>query len=344
MPEEIRMYEADSLTDEQLAGQRLMVGFEGRVLDDALRSLIGEMRVGGLILFKRNVAGPSQLADLCHAAQAFAVDSGHPRLLVAIDQEGGPVARLGPPFTVFPGNRAIGEAGSETAAREFGTITARELKGVGINMNLAPVLDVVPQGLTSPVMADRVFGQEPELVADLGKAVIEALQENGVAATAKHFPGIGRTTVDPHIDLPFLDTGRHILDSTDLIPFRAAIQSGVEAVMLSHVVYRDLDPTWPAGLSTVIAKDLLRGTLGFRGITMTDDLDMGAIDTHFDLDTFVTRISDAEIDMALICHDRAKIEGTYRALLKAVEESDDMRAKAVESVQRILNLKKHYAG
>jgi beta-N-acetylhexosaminidase len=338
------MYSADSLTDEQLAGQRLMVGFEGRVLDDTLRSLIGEMHVGGLILFKRNVSDPSQLADLCHAAQAFAVESGHPRLMVAIDQEGGPVARLGPPFTVFPGNRAIGKARSETAAREFGTITARELKGVGINMNLAPVLDVVPQGLTSPVMADRVFGQEPELVADLGGAVIEALQENGVAATAKHFPGIGRTTVDPHIDLPFLDTGQHVLDSTDLVPFRAAIQSGVEAVMLSHVVYRDLDPAWPAGLSTVIAKDLLRGTLGFEGITITDDLDMGAIDAHFDLDTFVTRISDAEIDIALICHDRAKIERAYGALLKAVRASDDQRTKAVASVQRILNLKKRYAG
>jgi beta-N-acetylhexosaminidase len=193
-------------------------------------------------------------------------------------------------------------------------------------------------------MADRVFGQEPELVADLGRAVIEALQENGVAATAKHFPGIGRATVDPHIDLPFLDTGHHVLDSTDLVPFRAAIQSGVEAVMLSHVVYRDLDPAWPAGLSTVIAKDLLRGTLGFEGITITDDLDMGAIDTHFDLDTFVTRISDAEIDIALICHDRAKIEGAYGALLKAVRASDDQRTKAVASVQRILNLKKSYAG
>ena len=338
------MYTADSLTDEQLAGQRLMVGFEGQVLDDALRSLIGEMHVGGLILFKRNVSDPSQLADLCHAAQAFAEQRGHPRLMVTIDQEGGPVARLGPPFTVFPGNRAIGKARSERAAREFGTITARELKGVGINMNLAPVLDVVPEGLTSPVMADRVFGQEPELVADLGRAMIEALQENRVAATAKHFPGIGRTTVDPHIDLPFLDTEHHVLDSTDLLPFRAAIQSGVEAVMLSHVVYRDLDPAWPAGLSTVIAKNLLRGTLGFEGITITDDLDMGAIDAHFDLDTFVTRISDAEIDVALICHDRAKIEGAYRALLKAVRASDDQRTKAVASVRRILNLKKRYAG
>lgn len=331
------------MTDEQLAGQRLMVGFEGKALDDALRFMIREMRVGGLILFKRNVSDPSQLTELCRAMQAFAAQNGSPPLMIAIDQEGGPVARLSAPFTVFPGHRAIGEAGSEAAARDFGTITARELKKVGINMNLAPVLDVIPKGLDSAVMADRVFGDRPELVADLGKTVIDSLQNNGVAATAKHFPGIGRTTIDSHIDLPFLDTGRHILESSDLLPFRAAILSGVEAVMLSHVVYKDLDPSWPAGLSSVIARDLLRETLGFKGVTITDDLDMGAIDKHFDVDTFVTRICDAEIDITLICHDRDKVETTYSTLLKAIQQSDDIRRKTVVSVRRILNLKDNYA-
>ena len=335
------MYEIDSLTDEQLSGQRLMVGFRGNVLDDDLRFMIKEMHVGGLILFKRNVSDPSQVSELCRAAQACAVESGNPPLMIAIDQEGGPVARLGPPFTVFPGNRAIGAARSEAAAREFGTITARELKGVGITMNLAPVLDVAPQGLNS-VMADRVFGEEPELVAYLGKAVIETLQKTGIAATAKHFPGIGRTTADSHVDLPYLDVDRLLLDSTDLVPFRAAIGSGVEAVMLSHVVYQDLDSAWPASLSTVMAKDLLRGTMGFKGITMTDDLDMGAIDKHFDVETMVRRISDAEIDVALICHDRLKMENAYRAVLKGVRESEDARRKATASVRRILNMKRRY--
>jgi beta-N-acetylhexosaminidase len=335
------MFEIDSLTDEQLAGQRLMVGFRGEVLDDNLRFMIREMHVGGLILFKRNVSDPTQVAELCQAAQAFAVESANPPLMIAVDQEGGPVARLGPPFTVFPGNRAIGTAGSETAAREFGTITARELKGVGITMNLAPVLDVAPRKLNS-VMADRVFGEEPELVARLGTAVIETLQKNGIPATAKHFPGIGRTTADSHLDLPYLDVERRVLDSTDLVPFRAAIASGVEAVMLSHVVYRDLDRQWPASLSTAIAKDLLRKTLGFKGIAVTDDLDMGAIDKHFDIETAARRISDAEIDIALICHDRLKIEKACRALLKAVGESEDARRKATASVRRILNLKRKY--
>ncbi len=339
---EVTLYNVDSLTDEQLAGQRLMVGFSGKVLDEELRFMISKMRVGGLIVFKRNVSDPAQVAALCRAAQVLAEESGNPRLMISVDQEGGPVARFGPPFTVFPGNRTIGETGSEHAAREFGAVTARELKGVGINMNLAPVLDVVPYGLNS-VMADRVFGEEPELVAHLGRIVIETLQNNGVASTAKHFPGIGRTTVDSHIDLPYLGAERHVLDSTDLVPFRAAIGSGVEAVMLSHVVYKALDPAWPASLSAIIANDLLRKTMGFEGVTITDDLDMGAIDKHFDVDTTVRKISGADIDIALICHDRSKAEAAYGALLKAMQESEEARRKAIASVRRILNMKRKYA-
>ena len=338
---EVAVYEIDSMTDEQLAGQRLMVGFSGKVLDDDLRCMIRQMRLGGLILFKRNVSDPSQVAELCEAAQAFAIESGNPRLMIAVDQEGGPVARLGPPFTVFPGNRAIGTAGSDTAAREFGTITARELKGVGITMNLAPVLDVTPQGLDS-VMADRVFGEEPELVARLGSVVIETLQGNGITATAKHFPGIGRSIIDPHAELPHVDARREVLESTDLVPFAAAIRGGVEAVMLSHVVYRDLDPRWPATLSSVVAKDLLREIMGFKGVTMTDDLDMGAIDKHFDIETTIRRISGSGIDIVLICHDRLKMEKAYQALLKAVRKSGEARRMATASVRRILDMKRKF--
>ena len=335
------MYHANSLNDAQLAGQRLMVGFHGKVLDDDLRFIIRDLGVGGLILFKRNVSDPSQVSELCRAVQACAMDSGNPPLVIAIDQEGGPVARLGPPFTVFPGNRAIGIAKSEKAAKAFGAVAARELQKVGITMNLAPVLDVAPPGLDS-VMADRVFGEETALVARFGEVVIEALQKNRIAATAKHFPGIGRTTLDSHVDLPYLDTERQVLYETDLVPFRVAIGSGVEAVMLSHVVYEALDQQWPASLSSIISKDLLRETLGFQGITVTDDLDMGAIDKHFDIETAIRRISDAEIDITLICHSRLKVERAYQALVRAVGESAESRRKAIASVQRILNLKQKY--
>jgi beta-N-acetylhexosaminidase len=281
------------------------------------------------------------VAELCEAAQAYAVDIGNLPMVISIDQEGGPVARLGPPFTVFPGNRAIGEARSEQSAKEFGTVTAGELRDVGINMNLAPVLDVVPPGFDS-VMADRVFGEDPELVASLGKTMIAGLQDNGMPATAKHFPGIGRTTLDSHADLPYVDTERQVLDETDLVPFRAAVSSGVEAVMLSHVIYKALDAKWPASLSSIIAKGLLRESMGFHGIVMTDDLDMGAIERHFDIETAVRRISDAEIDIALICHNRQKMERAYQVLLELSGESEESRRKASMSVQRILNLKRRY--
>ncbi len=338
------MYDPESFTDEQLAGQRLMVGFTGKVLDDELKSMISELHVGGLIIFKRNVSDPSQLAELCESAQAFAAESGSPPLMISIDQEGGPVARLGPPFTVFPGNRSIGEARSKAAATEFGTTAARELKEVGININFAPVLDVVPQGLDSAVMADRIFDEEPELVAELGGVVIRTLQDNGVAATAKHFPGIGRTIIDPHEELPHIDARQQDLESTDFVPFAAAVQSGVAAVMLSHVIYGDLDPVWPAGISTVISRDLLRQTMGFEGVSISDDLDMGAMAKHYDVDTTVSRSLDAEVDIILICLDRARIDTAYEALLRAMRHSPDARSKALVSVQRILNLKDRYVG
>jgi beta-N-acetylhexosaminidase len=174
--------------------------------------------------------------------------------------------------------------------------------------------------------------------------VIASLQENGIPAVAKHFPGIGRTTLDSHADLPHLDTERQVLEDTDLVPFRTAIAGGVEAVMLSHVVYKAFDGKWPASLSSVIARDLLREDMGFRGIIMTDDLDMGAIEKHFNIETVVKRVSAAEIDMALICHNRQKIERAHQVLLEALRESEESREKASASVQRILNLKRKYLG
>lgn len=336
------MYRVDSLTDEELAGQRLVLGFEGKMPEDGLDALLRRIPAGGLIVFKRNISDAVQLTALCRGAQAIASKEGTPPLVISIDQEGGPVARLGPPFSVFPGNRAIGRSRSEEAARLFGTTTARELKEVGINVNFAPVLDVVPEGFDSSVMADRVFGNDPHLVAALGNAVIESHQQNGVAATAKHFPGIGRTAVDSHIDLPFVDVEQDILDATDLVPFQAAIDVGVEAVMLSHIIYNDIDPAWPAGLSSIIARDLLRGKMGFKGVTITDDLDMGAIDKHYDVSTFVHRVCEADIDMALICHDREKMVATYEALLAAIRSSEQVKRKTIESVRRILSLKERY--
>ncbi len=325
-------------TDEQLAGQRLMVGFEGLALDNELRTLIGDLQVGGLILFKINIDTPDQVRRLCADCQAFAARCGLPPLLIAVDQEGGPVARLRAPFTEFPGNPHM--QGLDDA-RHFGEVTARELASVGINMDMAPVVDVAPADM-SGIMADRVFGSDPAHVSAMGNAVIQTLQEGGVMAVAKHFPGIGRTVIDSHLDLPVFTEDAASMEAIELPPFTAAMQAGVSAVMLSHILYEKIDPRWPASLSPAIARDLLRGRFGYQGVAITDDLDMGAIQRHFDIRSAIRQIVAAEIDIALICHKGPDIQAAFDELLAGLRSDRRVRDKTVASVERIMALKKRF--
>lgn len=208
-------------------------------------------------------------------------------------------------------------------------------------MNFSPVLDVAPSEVDS-IMADRSFGPAPDWVARMGETVIKHLQENGIMAVAKHFPGIGRTTLDSHLDLPILDIPLSSLESFDLIPFIRAVGAGVAGVMLSHITYPRLDPDWPASLSQMIARDLLRRQLHYQGVVMTDDLDMGAIVKHFGFETAMARVMHADIDMALICHRSEKIESGVRAVLSFMDCSQEYYELAQASVSRILALKNRY--
>jgi beta-N-acetylhexosaminidase len=327
-----------SFTPEQSAGQRLMVGFDGIALNAELRFLIDTVKVGGIILFTANLINPNQTKDLCVSMQAYARSMDQPPLLIAIDQEGGKVARLKEPFTRFPGNPAM--KGIEDAVF-FAKTTAKELSGVGINMNLAPVMDVAPKDINS-VMTDRAFGHDPDRVSALGSAVIEHLQAENIMAVAKHFPGIGRTVLDSHFELPDLDIDMDAAQGFDLIPFKAAIAHDVAGIMLSHIRYKGIDPDWPASLSKIIAADLLRGRMGYDGVVMTDDLDMGAIQKHYDLKTSIERILSADIDMSLICHAGPGIENAFREILDAQKRSYAMKAKGMKSLERIMRLKMKY--
>jgi beta-N-acetylhexosaminidase len=328
----------ESMTIEQLAGQRLMAGFDGTTFNPDLEFLVRDLNVGGIILFSCNVASPDQIRDLTAAAQDCARSCGQPPLLVAVDQEGGPVARLRAPFTEFGGNPSMGGVAD---AEAFGRIVAAELSGVGINMNMAPVLDLSPPGMDS-VMAERAFGADPHRVARLGTVVIEALQRGGVMAVAKHFPGIGRTTLDSHLDLPVLATDADTLVATDLLPFRAAVAAGVAGTMLSHVRYTGLDPRWPASLSKRIAKDLLRRQMGYAGVVMSDDLDMGAIARHFDPATAAEKIMAADVDLALVCHEGPARETVFDTFCRGLANDAGRKARGIESAKRILGLKEQY--
>lgn len=326
------------LTDEQMAGQRLMVGFDGTDLNTDVKYLIKSLHVGGLILFRRNIESPEQVRDLCLSSQEYAREFGEPALFIAIDQEGGTVARLKSPFTEFPGNAHM--KGLQDAV-EFARISARELREVGINMNMAPVLDVAVDPRTS-IMKERAFGSDPEWVSKLGMAVIHHLQKGGVMSVAKHFPGIGRTTLDSHLDLPFLETNTRDLTAVDLAPFQEAIENKVAGMMLSHICYRFLDDQVPASLSKKIARDLLRLRLGYDGLVMTDDLDMGAIKKHHEVQTFMRQILAAEIDIALICRRSPDMEAAFEITRSFQSLSPTNRRLAEQSVRRIMALKKDY--
>jgi len=326
------------MSNEQLAGQRLMVGFEGTVLNEDLKFLINRLKIGGIILFAINIESPDQIKDLCRSIQDYARICQQPPLFIAVDQEGGQVARLKEPFTIFPGNPYMK---SEEDAVRFAEITAAEMNQIGINMNMAPVMDVSSEG-SGGIMAERTFGDNPDWVSRLGVKIIEHLQLNKIMAVAKHFPGIGRTALDSHLDMPVLHDDLSMMEQLDLIPFEAGIRSGVSGVMLSHIFYSQLDPQWPASLSLQIAKNLLRKQMQFDGLVLTDDLDMGAITKHYDIQTAVHQILAADIDLTLICHKGPSIEIAFEEMAKEITDAPAIKASGMESVERIMKAKRKY--
>lgn len=326
-----------SFTDEQCAGQRMIVGFDGTEFNDDLEFLICDLKVGGIILFARNIMIPDQVEKLCADVQVFAKKCEQPALFIAIDQEGGVVSRLKEPFTQFPS----GNPGMKTVddAVAFARITADELNGIGVNMNMAPVLDVQPADFES-VMEKRVFPGNEKFIATMGSAMISEFQDNGIMAVAKHFPGIGRTTLDSHLILPELDCDYDEFRKKDLLPFEQSIKDNVAGMMMSHIQYNFIDPDWPASLSVKVVKGLLRTQLNYQGVVMTDDLDMKAVKT--DIRTSVNRIIEAEVDIALICHKGEDIENAFNTFLHDIKKSEENRQQSLKSVERVMALKRKF--
>jgi beta-N-acetylhexosaminidase len=319
-----------------------MVGFEGLVASADVKALVREFGVGGVVLFARNVAEPEQVAELVRELQSVARDASHERpLLVAVDQEGGRVARLREPWTVWPAARAVGRLGSEETARQMGAALAAELKACGIRCDFAPCVDV-DTNPESPVIGDRSFGGDPDLVGRLGVALIRGLQESGVAACAKHFPGHGDTDLDSHLELPAVDHTRARLEDVELRPFRAAIEAGVATVMTSHIVVREIDEARPATLSPTVVSGLLRKELGFTGAVVTDDLAMGAVAKHWTPPQIAVLASRAGCDLLELCkgHD-AQVE-MVEALVRGMEAGEISFKEAEAAEGRVRALKERF--
>ena len=293
-----------------------MAGFPGKTIPDELRAVAREYDLGGIILFGRNVEAPEQVSELAHDSQAM---SHELPLWVSIDQEGGRVARLREPFTVWPPMCTLGRSGEVELAKRFSRALARELRAVGVSLDYAPVLDV-HSNAENPVIGDRALSDTADDVARLGSAIIRGLQDEGVAACGKHFPGHGDTSADSHHELPVVEHPPERIREVELVPFQAAVASDVAMIMTAHVLYPALDEECPATLSRPIVTDMLRHELGFAGLIATDDLSMQAIAGHGSVEDACVSAVAAGCDLLLLCApDVEQQVRAVEALIRAVE-------------------------
>jgi beta-N-acetylhexosaminidase len=322
----------DTMKDD--IGRLLMIGFEGEVLSPDVRDLLLEIRPGGIILFRRNVrGGPRQVARLVRECRDLARKEFGRNLFVAIDQEGGPVHRLEAPFSVLPSQRDMARTLSENEVRDLGRISGRELAAAGINVNLAPVMDLSVDA-QAIFMAERSFGSDPEKTAAYGQALIDGHGDYNVLTCVKHFPGIGDTRLDPHEELPTVDHSLERLRRLEWYPFKAAIDKGVAAVMTSHVNFPELDPEQPVTFSKKIITGHLRDELGFNGLILTDDLEMGAVVKNYHLGPAAVSSFLAGADLLLVCRQADLIRAAFQGLVGAVEQGEITWDRIHESLLR----------
>ncbi len=280
--------------------QSLVVGLEGPRATPAELELVAKEGLGGVIHFRRNLGSPREVWELNDSLHRAARAAGRPPLFVMVDQEGGSVVRLKAPFTEGPDLRDLGRSGDARLLRQHGVRVGAELVAAGFNWNLAPVMDV--HAVEGGIMARRSLGSDPILVGELGVAYLQGLQATGCLGCAKHFPGLGRTTLDTHRERPRVELSAADLQAVELVPFRRAAQAGAAGIMVCHAVFTALDPQRPASLSPLVAGDLLRRDLGYEGLVLSDDLEMGAVAADLDPAEAAVRAYLAGCDLLLICH------------------------------------------
>jgi beta-N-acetylhexosaminidase len=330
-----------SLSVEQRAGQAMAIAFHGSSVTSAVEEMIRARGVGGIVLRAENAPNATALARICADLQRIAAEAKIPPLFLAIDQEGGSVVRVASGMTVFTSQMGLAATPDPVAAvQRAATITAGELRANGVNWNFAPVADVNNEPL-NPIIGSRSYGSDPQRVSALVAAAVRAYAAAGLLCCAKHFPGHGAATVDSHVALPIIDVERARLDRVELPPFRAAIAAGVPAIMLAHLIVPALDPTpsMPASLSRRITTDLLRRELGFAGLAVTDDLEMGALASIGEA-AAGERAIEAGADFVLFRFDEAAQRDGHRLISVAIRNGSLQNFNV--TLNRLLDAKLRY--
>lgn len=324
------------MTLKEKVGQLLMVGFYGTQPDETIKERIRDQKIGGIILFDRNMQSPDQVAQLTNQLQKE--ESHNPvsfPLLIATDQEGGPVLRMPSRVSPIPSEQELGMYATPQEVYQIARLNGEELAAMGINLDFAPVLDLSKQD-------ERSFGSDPERGFNLSLQAVRGLNGANVTATIKHFPGNGRVVVDPHLDISIVDAKKQTLEKVDLVPFKKMMQTqrnNQYFVMVTHVKYPAFDANMPASISRPIIQGLLRDKLGYQGIVITDDLDMGAVSKYYSYDKLGYMALNAGADLLLVCHEYGHQLELYNGIIKAVQTGKLSENRINESVKRILTFK-----
>jgi beta-N-acetylhexosaminidase len=322
-------------------GQIMVAGFFGLTATPEIIDLIQNHHVGNIILFSRNVADPQQLKDLTRQLQSIAREAGqrYP-LLIMLDQENGMVRRLGQGATIFPGNMTLGAVGSEQDAYNVALASGRELKALGVNMNLAPDVDV-NNNAANPVIGVRSFGEDPQMVARLGAAQVRGYSAAGMLTSIKHFPGHGDTAVDSHLALPVVPYDLERLERMELVPFRSGIEAGATTVMIAHMYLPEImkQAMLPSTISPEIVNGLLRQHLGYDGVVISDCLEMKAVANTIGVERGAVLALQAGTDLILISHHYEYQLGGINAIKAALQDGTLQPQTLEQAVARVLKLK-----
>ncbi|MFB6466366.1 beta-N-acetylhexosaminidase [Cytobacillus sp. Hz8] len=321
-------------------GQMIIAGISGTSMNASTKSLIKKDKVGGIICYADNLVNPKQTVQLINQMKIENQANPLP-LLSSVDQEGGKIERLPGGLTSFPTNKKIGAINNSSFSYQVGTLLGKELKAFGFNLDFAPVLDI-NSNPKNPVIGDRSFSNNPSIVSKLGIQTMKGIQSQKIIATIKHFPGHGDTSVDSHLDLPIVYKNMTDLNKLELVPFKQAINSGADVVMVAHILLSKLDSAYPASMSKIAITNILRKQLHFDGVVITDDMTMEAITDHYAIGKAAVESVKAGSDIILVAHDYNKISQTITSLKSAVQKGEISEQRINESVRRIIQLKRKY--
>lgn len=332
----------DEMTLEEKLGQMFVTGFPGDEMDDSFIRLVKEYKVGNVILFKENLENREQIKELCGGIQSLMADETGVPAFITIDEEGGIVSRLPDSLGKMPSAMALSALGSDENLYEAALLCGKQLAQLGINFNLAPVFDINSNS-ANPVIGIRSYGVDVGTVCRYASEAVNGYMNAGILCSGKHFPGHGDTAVDSHLSLPFSKKSEHELSELELIPFQRAIDMGIPAITIAHVVYEKLDSV-PATMSRKIVSGLLREKMGFDGLIISDCMEMNAISREYGIERGVIEAVAAGIELIFISHKHNKVKSAIDALQREITEGYISMEHIDTAVRKILDLKKKYLG